>query len=99
MNPILWISTAGLVAVLAFVAVKVFGREPMRGSRLQGISIAGIIILLVGWPAVQWLRVGHPEATQVRYAAVWVQAVCAFGTALLFLVSAWQSKTLGPKIP
>ena len=51
-----------------------------------------VVFGLVGWQALMWLRVGHPEASQGRHIGVWLQLVSAFGIAGLTLVKSW----LGP---
>lgn len=92
MPAIFWVSSAGLVGVLAFILVRLFTGRTIVRSPIEGLSSAAIIILLVGWPAVQWLRAGHPDETETRYIAVWVQASSAFGIAVLMLLGAWLSR-------
>jgi hypothetical protein len=95
MPAIFWVSSAGLVGVLGFLLVRLFTGRTIVRKPLEGLSSAAIVILLVGWPAVQWLQAGHPDATETRYIAVWVQAFSAFGIAALMLLGAWLSRGVG----
>ena len=43
-----------------------------------------LVFVPVGLHALYWLWAGHPEASQARHAAVWVQAAIGFG------ISGWM---------
>jgi hypothetical protein len=51
---------------------------------------AAALFALVGWQAVTWLRAGHPDASQIRCAAVWAQMLVGFGLAALLVLTSWD---------
>ena len=91
-NPIFFLSI-GLLAAF-FVVVSVWTWRVVMGRRvappLVVLAITAVIFGLTGWQAVGWLRGDHADATQIRYVAVWLQLLGAFGiTGLMIVMSAF----------
>jgi fucose 4-O-acetylase-like acetyltransferase len=83
---VFWFSTALFIGCFAWSVTSLVGGRPIARSR-SGTLGAAYIFFFAGWQAVTWLQSVHPNASQIRYAAVWIQAVCCFGVAVVAFMS------------
>jgi hypothetical protein len=91
MHPFLYVTTAFLVGAFLFLCVgasrALRGREQPRPF-IERAAMAGIFAI-VGWQALNWLWGDQPAASQARVIGVWVQLLCAFGSAAVMIAQGW----------
>jgi hypothetical protein len=85
------VSTAFLVAVFAAVCIGAWRihRSQVKLPPLAERAMLAVIFAIVGLQALTYLRADHPQASDARVLAVWIQLVTGFGIAVVAIMSRW----------